>query len=236
VLGAALEVARWLQEAGVEAGDRVVLQGANSPAWIASFYGCVIRGAVAVPLEPGLDPTVVAGLAERTGPRAGLGDADSFPMDAMPWLCLRDVMPSSLSPERGTGSFLERAGLAVPDRRPEDPVQIVFTSGTTGRPRAVPITHRNLLAAIHPIERGYRKKRRQQLVALLRPRLLCLVPPSHLFGQVVGIHLPALMGLLVVFPEDRRTSVRGPSGRSSSGRRSPWRWPCHGCSRCSSRT
>jgi long-chain acyl-CoA synthetase len=207
VLGTALEVAGWLSETGVASGDRVILQGENGPAWVAGFYGCVLRGAVAVPLEDGLEADAAAELARRTSPAAGLGDARSFPLDGLAWRCLHDLQPRDRHPEATGIELLARAGLGPPGCRPEDHVQIVFTSGTTGIPRGVPITHRNLLAGLHPIERGFRKKRRQQIVELIRPRILCLVPASHLFGQVVGVHLPVLMGLPVVFPEDLRPSV-----------------------------
>ncbi|MFQ5671153.1 MAG: AMP-binding protein [Acidobacteriota bacterium] len=197
VLAGAMEVAAWLEEIGVQPGERVVLHGANSPAWVAAFYGCLLAGAVAVPVEASLPAQTAGALARRVDPVAGLGDAPVPVVAGLPWRDLRDLRAAS--PRDPGDRRWPGAG-----RAPGDLVQIVFTSGTTGRSRAVPITYRNLMAGVHPLERGYRKPRRQRLVRWLRPRLLCLVPASHLFGQVVGLHLPVLMGLSVTFLDDLR--------------------------------
>ncbi len=196
VLAGAWGVAAWLSQSGVVPGDRVILHGATGPAWVAAFYGCILRGAAAVPLDASLTAAEAAALAARVSPGAGLGDAAGPPLAGLAWRRL-----SGQAPPPAPG-----ATPAMPAHAPgpDDVAQIVFTSGTTGRPRAVPITHRNMLASLHRIERGFRRPRRRWLVAALRPRILCLVPASHLFGQMVGIHLPVLMGLPVVFSDDLR--------------------------------
>ncbi|MFQ5766941.1 MAG: AMP-binding protein [Acidobacteriota bacterium] len=197
LLEAARVVSAWLEAQAVHPGDRVLIQSPGGPAWAAAFFGCILHRAVAVPIEADLQPAEAAQRADRTGARAGLGEGPTPPVDGLPWLRLETLQPA------GSG----QAARPVQESLPDDPVEIVFTSGTSGRSRAVPITHRNLLAGLHPIERGYRRRRLR--VALVRPRLLCLVPPSHLFGQMVGILLPAMMGLPVIFLDDLRPrSVR----------------------------
>src|SRR5262245_13492110 len=49
----ASQVARELERRGVGKGDRVVIWGEDCAEWVASFYGCILRGAVAVPLDKG---------------------------------------------------------------------------------------------------------------------------------------------------------------------------------------
>ena len=191
VLAAARAAAAWLAAQGIGAGDRVLLQGANSPEWVAAFFGCVLRRAVVVPLDPGVAAEAAAALGQRVEVRAGFGDAPSAPIAGLPWTILGELEAADL-----------RASAAPPDAAPDDLLEIIFTSGTTGTPRAVPITHANLLANFHHIEHGYLPRRR--IVRVVHPRLLCLVPGSHLFGQVVGMLLPLRMRLPVVFLDDLR--------------------------------
>jgi long-chain acyl-CoA synthetase len=89
--------------------------------------------------------------------------------------------------------------------KPDDLVEIVFTSGTTAEPKGVCLTHRNLLANIAPIEKEFnRYKRWERLVHPLR--FLCLLPLSHVFGQLMGIFIPQLLGAEVYFSESYKPS------------------------------
>src|SRR4029078_11549193 len=84
--------------------------------------------------------------------------------------------------------------------KPDDLVEIVFTSGTTAEPKGVCLTHRHLLANIAPIEKEFnRYKRSERLVHPLR--FLCLLPLSHVFGQLLGMFIPQLLGAEVYFSE-----------------------------------
>src|SRR5581483_3887432 len=60
---------------GVASGDRILLWGQNSAAWIAAFYGCVLRGIVVVPLDAAGDPRFAQRVLSETTPRLLVGDA-----------------------------------------------------------------------------------------------------------------------------------------------------------------
>src|SRR5208337_4708024 len=68
LLGMAVHRARQLKECGVCANDRVLLWGPNSAEWVAAFWGCLLRGAVAVPLD---DSSPLA-FASRVAADAGI--------------------------------------------------------------------------------------------------------------------------------------------------------------------
>jgi long-chain acyl-CoA synthetase len=191
----AFQFARELEERGIDAGDRVLFWGENSPMWIACFYGCLLRGVVVVPLDLKSAPDFVARVHQQVSAKLLLADEPQHQIS---------IPRVSFS---GLGDLISRHA-AEPystNAKPDDLVQIVFTSGTTAEPKGVCLTHRNLLANIAPIEKEFnRYKRWEKLVHPLR--FLCLLPLSHVFGQLMGIFIPQLLGAQVYFSESYKPS------------------------------
>ncbi len=78
------------------------------------------------------------------------------------------------------------------------PLQIVFTSGTTGEPKGIVHTHQNVLASLRPIENEIGKYLRYE--RWVHPiRILHTLPLSHVFGQFMGLWIPPLIGAEVHF-------------------------------------
>jgi long-chain acyl-CoA synthetase len=74
----------------------------------------------------------------------------------------------------------------------EDIAQIVFTSGTTSTPKGVVLTHKNIafnLKAAKPIL----DKWQIAFKIMINPKILSLVPLSHMYGQVIGIYIPLMI-------------------------------------------
>ena len=95
---------------------------------------------------------------------------------------------------------------AAHDVKPDDLIEIVFTSGTTAEPKGVCLTHRNLLTNLAPIDKEFGKYARWE--RLFHPiRFLCLLPLSHVFGQLMGIFVPQIVGGLVYFRESYKPSA-----------------------------
>src|SRR5437762_12661342 len=81
-----------------------------------------------------------------------------------------------------------------------DPLEIVFTSGTTAEPKGVVISHGNVLGNVAPLEEEIRKYLKYE--RFVHPvRFLNLLPLSHVFGQFLGIFLPQLMRGTVIFQD-----------------------------------
>src|SRR5215213_4022597 len=192
----AFQFARELEARGIGSGDRVLFWGENSPDWIAAFYGCLLRGAVVVPLDLKSAPDFVARVQQQVSAKLLLAD-EPQPQLNIPRLAL-NALSDLISRHSGKPYS---AGTINPDTL----VQIVFTSGTTAEPKGVCLTHRNLLANIAPIEKEFnRYKRWEKLVHPLR--FLCLLPLSHVFGQMMGIFIPQLLGAEVYFSESFKPS------------------------------
>ncbi len=81
-----------------------------------------------------------------------------------------------------------------------DPLEIIFTSGTTAEPKGVVISHGNVLANLEPLEQEIAKYLRYE--RWVHPlRFLDLLPLSHVFGQFLGLFVPQSMGATVIFQE-----------------------------------
>src|SRR6185503_16472483 len=83
----AFQFARELEARNIGAGDRVLLWGENSPEWVAAFYGCLLRGAIVVPLDLKSAPDFVARVQQQVGAKLLLSD-DPQPHLDVPRLAL----------------------------------------------------------------------------------------------------------------------------------------------------
>ncbi len=173
--------AALLERRGIRSGERVLLWGENSAEWIASFFGCMLRGVLAVPLDSAGSAEFAGRVAADTKPKLALGDArllEKLPGD---WARL-------LFEEWRTALPEEEAG-AVSDISHSTPLEILFTSGTTGEPKGIVITHGNVLASVDPIEDASQRYMRYEW--LVHPlRILHTLPLSHVFGQTMGLWIP----------------------------------------------
>ena len=181
---AAARFAERLREAGIGAGEKVILWGENRPEWIAAFWGCLLEGVVVVPV----DYRASTALLERI---AGTVEA-------------RAVLAGELAPRlpghwRMTELTFAPAALPPPPQtRAQDLCEILFTSGATAEPKGVTITHANILANIVPVETEIRKYRKWS-IPFAPIRFLNLLPLSHLFGQTMATFIPPVLPGEVVF-------------------------------------
>ncbi len=196
IASTAFQFARELEARGIGAGDRVLFWSENSPEWIAAFYGCLLRGAVVVPLDLKSAPDFAARVQQQVSAKLLLSDQrqSAFPIARL-----------SLSTLSATIRVHSDQPYPRPTTRPTDLVEVVFTSGTTAEPKGVCLTHRNLLANLAPIEKEFEKYARWE--RLVHPlRLLCLLPLSHVFGQLMGIFIPQILRAEVYFRESYKPS------------------------------
>jgi len=175
-----------------------LLWGSNSVEWVAAFFGCILRGIVAVPLDAAGSLEFAQRVVADVRPRLLVGD-----------LALLQKLDSEI-PTLGFGGM--PASLPSPDYRPlpglsrDTPLQIIFTSGTTGEPKGIVHTHGNVLASLDPLEKEIGKYLRYE--RFVHPlRILHTLPLSHVFGQFMGLWVPPLLAAEVHF-EDRLQAPR----------------------------
>lgn len=136
------EVAGGMAALGVSPADRVALWGGSSLDLVVAYLGVVHLGAVAVFVNPGYTVAEASHVVQRSGATALLVDAPLLPQVA----AVREACASLrvVAPLGGVSGAPRPAA----DGAAGDVALLAFTSGTTGTPRLVPLTHANLLASI----------------------------------------------------------------------------------------
>ena len=122
----------WLLE-GLQPGDRVALHWRNGIELATCYYACFAAGFVAVPVNNRLTPEEIAYVLEHSGARAYLAQAELRVETSIPW-------EFELSADGGAPV----AGRDLPVPNPDDPALLLYTSGTTARPKGVIHTQRTL--------------------------------------------------------------------------------------------
>jgi long-chain acyl-CoA synthetase len=191
----AFRFARELEARGIAKGDRVSLSGANSAEWVSAFFGCALRGAIVVPMDDAASPDFARRVYEHVGAKLAVCSRDGIGFGG-PVIRLEELREAVGG--QSTGKYTP--GEIAPDFSENDPLQIVFTSGTTADPKGVVITHANVLANLAPLESEITKYLKYE--RFVHPvRFLNLLPLSHVFGQFLGMFLPPLMGGTVIFQD-----------------------------------
>jgi long-chain acyl-CoA synthetase len=194
----ASRLARELEFRGIVKGDAILLWGENSPEWIVVFFGCLLRGAVIVPVDHGSTAEFASRIAREVHAKL-IFRARALPNLDLPIpLIALDSVPE-LTAERDSSPY------AAPSLSRSDTLEIIFTSGTTSEPHGVVISHGNVLANIEPLEREIQKYLRYERI--FHPlRFLNLLPLSHVFGQMLGIFIPPFLAGTVVFIDSLKPS------------------------------
>ncbi|RZM01064.1 MAG: long-chain fatty acid--CoA ligase [Variovorax sp.] len=187
---------------GVAAGDRVVLFMGNRPAFVAVLFALQRLGAIAVPVGEREQRPGLAYVLRQCDARAIVFDAAlaaRVPDDAeAPGLRLRVVAGEVAGPASASDDVVTLAALAATGTarvephavRPEDTAVILYTSGTTGRPKGAMLTHLNIAHSVRHYEvcMGLRAGDRSALA----------VPASHVTGLVAIVAAMVHVGGAVV--------------------------------------
>jgi acyl-CoA synthetase (AMP-forming)/AMP-acid ligase II len=180
-LGGSVEAVRCAVARTGAVGDRVAFVGPNHPAWVAAYFGVPAAGRVLSFVNHRLAPQDIAAAIERADPVLVVGPqrwvpagrAHVEPDDFVDW-CREQATATAADPD---------AGHPHGERRADDVVWHIPTSGTSGTPKTVELTHASILAAVATTI-GARPLRGDEVY--LFPFPLC-----HVAGYNVVLHLVA---------------------------------------------
>ncbi len=197
-----MSFAARLRGEGIAKGERILFWAENRPEWVVALWGSILEGVIAVPIDFRSSANVVARIAGIVNARALLvGEGLQAP----------ENIGCPVWPLAGL-SRDQAAANSFPPAELDDVAEILFTSGATGDPKGVTITHRNILANLKPIDAGI-EKYRKYMGPFAPIRFLNLLPLSHLFGQTMAAFIPPIIAGEVYFmsgysPRDATRLIR----------------------------
>jgi fatty-acyl-CoA synthase len=146
-------VAGHLAAMGYGPGDRLAVAAPNSVEWIALWLGAAKLGVIVVTLNVRYREAEFTYMLDQSGAKGLVCSATAGGFDFVEFFApLRDRLPDVrdylfLGRPEGDGLFTGAPVGSAPDVRPENPAVILYTSGTTGRPKGATLTHRSILAS-----------------------------------------------------------------------------------------
>ncbi len=177
---------------GVKPGDRVLLLGENSPDWVRAYFAIVCAGAVAVPLDHLISAEELAPICSIAEPIAAVRSSGvASRLDGAIARIVPDITEIEFS-ELSRPFILKKAVTPAPEPERGALASIVFTSGTTGAPKGVMLSHGNVTAEVQMLGRVFALNGDDLVVSLL--------PLHHTFEFTCGMLLPIASGSAIAYP------------------------------------
>ncbi len=184
--------ARALRARGIATGDRVALWAPNSADWVAAYFGIVLAGAAVVPLDFQATADSASAAIAHASPRLLVTTAARWAeietrAAVTDWLLL-----DGGAPDHAWRDLRAPADAELPALTPDDLAALLYTSGTTGAPKAVPLTHGELAANAASL-------RAADLIEA-HDRVLLPLPLHHTYPFTVGLLTVLGVGGAVILP------------------------------------
>ena len=224
VHAASLKVAAVLQARGIAKGDRVAVAMRNYPEWVTVYFGILLLGAVAVPMNAWWKGEELAYGIAHSGTRLVVADEErarrlaALPGFAVPVLTVRTAaeVAAGLGVERLDDALTtaDAAPWYLPPVDPEDDATIMYTSGSTGEPKGAVATQRGIVSgamnylvtglALLQLSAGEGGTLPEQQIALLD------VPLFHITGAVAVLLVSVAIGrkLIIMHKWDAGDALR----------------------------
>jgi len=186
--GMAMGVARALSERGLIRGDRIAILSPNRAEYLAAYYGIMRAGLVAVPVNFKFPRQTIHFILEDAGAKLVFCDRarrDDCPPD-LPVVCFGDESAE------GFDNFLDSGPFETIVPAPDDPAMFLYTSGSTGVPKGVVLSHQSHI---------WVAETRLGNQDLSRHRYLIAAPLYHMNALALSLLVCAAHAIIVLLPQ-----------------------------------
>jgi long-chain acyl-CoA synthetase len=191
----------YLRQQGIQKGDKVAIMSNNRPEWVVSDMAIMSLGAVVVPIYPTLSQEDMAYILKDSDSKIAIVElkqhVDFAEEDIQEGNALSLI--SILDPSNHTTfsqvleTVSEDTGFNSTSIRSDDVASIVYTSGTTGNPKGVMLTHGNFISNVEDIQAA--------LPLTHTDRVLSFLPLSHVFERTAGYYTVLAIGGQIYYAE-----------------------------------
>jgi long-chain acyl-CoA synthetase len=193
----ATRVAGFLASQGIKQGDRVMLVSANAPEWGMTYFGVLKAGATCIPCDPESSTSEILNFA-RAGNAAGIITSEKVLED-------NPELREELAQQGVTRLWTYNEVFELPDEQTEDAriallpqrvhaqsvASLIFTSGTTGQPKGVMLSHRNLTSMVSMLSSVFDMS--------ISDGVLSVLPLHHTFEFSTGFLTPLSRGAQITY-------------------------------------
>jgi len=180
-------IALFLEKQGVNKEDKVLLLGHNSPYWSCIFWANMLHGYITVPINIQSTSEMIQKIANQTEAKIIFKSR-----------LLRQTIPAGL--KSYDIEFIDElvqdfdiSNFKKADVKEDDLIEILYTSGTTGDPKGVLLTHKNIYSNLEAITEIFSLSKHK------KERLLSILPLTHIFEQTIGLFLPCWYAAHIVY-------------------------------------
>jgi len=178
-----------LNQNRIKKGDKIIIWSQNGIEYPSILFGSILQGVIVVPIDLKSNPDFVKKIQKQVNAKLILQTKYK------PKLNLKTIFIEDLL------SLLENIPSKnnLPKINPNDVFEILYTSGTTGEPKGVILTHKNFISNISSIIKIEKLNQKS--------KFLSLIPLSHIFEQTVGLFIPLYFKTTIVYLKTLKTST-----------------------------
>ncbi len=203
---------------GVSKGDRVALIGENHPCWALAYLGTLYHGAVCVPLDPHGEIETITNFLENSEAKVTFISPDMTAkfqqieermgrhIPTVVWNLENSSNGFQKFEDWSATEFPASYAAEIPDINDDDNALLMYTSGTTGTPKGVPLTHGNIIAELTGVDDVLRFRDDEKILSLL--------PLFHAYLQIVNLWVATTVGAEVGYLKELTPAELGDAMKS----------------------